>query len=176
MTRRRIPILLAFLFLLPTRLRAEVIHGVQLIRATEVAEYGALWDEALDLSTQSVVSAHSELWDLAFGIDIRWNNGLNCRACNGAEVDGSLESITVAPEHLSSFGSRRIDTFTLDQCYVIKTSDGLYAKFRVMGFDMDGYCCSITVDYYVQMDGSPSFAPALPVEPATWGRVKALYR
>jgi hypothetical protein len=58
-----------------------------------------------------------------------------------------------------------------DEVYVILTREGHYAKIKII--DRVGH---LIFQYTSQDDGSPSFVPPTATQPATWGKIKSLYR
>jgi hypothetical protein len=60
----------------------------------------------------------------------------------------------------------------LNGVYVVRTIDGLYAKFQMLRWDPAG---AADFEYYVQMDGSTNLDSTIPVCSTTWGRLKTLY-
>jgi hypothetical protein len=168
-TRPLVLLVLSFVFLPSQAVRSEVIHGSQGIYATYMAYYPYGSDEAFDFVTRTIVSWSSTSADLSCAGNAMGDEmTLNSKNCIGTVVDTPLEQLAEAPEGLVPFGA----TAQLNRTYVVKTGDNIYAKFAVRSMDWAG----ILIEYYVQMDGSPSFGPALAVEHSTWGRVKALYR
>lgn len=160
----------SFICVLPQAVRSEVIHGFQGLYATYMAYYPYGSDEAFDFVSRTVVS-----WRSSAEADLSCSGNamgdlmtLNSKNCIGTVVDTPLEQLSEAPESLVPFGA----TAELNRTYVVKTGDGVYAKFAVRSMDWAG----ILIEYYVQTDGSPSFGPLLPVKAVTWGGVKALYR
>jgi hypothetical protein len=132
-------------------------------------QWGLINDESFDFSTQTVASVTDG--DLAWEMDMRGLVALHFRDCYGTIVQTPLADLDLAPPLPNRIGSGLDRTGT----YVIRTSDGLYAKLRILGYVLDGVLF-LTIEYYVQTDGSPSFEPLLPVKTTTWGSVKALYR
>jgi hypothetical protein len=96
------------------------------------------------------------------------------RDCYVTIAPGTLEDLSVAPEKLQGpYGGYGFDVGP--GVYVIKTSDGLYVKFDNLSYILNN-TYYVTLEYYVQTDGTPNFGPSVAVQPTTWGRVKALYR
>jgi hypothetical protein len=165
-------IILALLLLNPLRIRADVIHGVQLLNSTYIEPFGEIFDDAFDLMTQTIVSVYSDNWDISWSQDMRGGLAfLSLRDCYGVVLKMPLEDLQVSPPLPDPLVGERVFDGN-SNIYVVRTSDGLYAKFRILGLSVT----TMTMEYYVQTDGSPSFGPSLPVQGSTWGRVKALYR
>ena len=144
--------------------RAELIHGT--------ATFGFF--QAIDFSTQSIVSCNTPTSDACVSENVIFLtiDLIGYNDCTIAFVpDSTLEAITTAP--MTGYHP----TENLDQvnkAYVARTGDGFYAKFAPRSIDNANLI--VTIEYYVQMDGSPSFGPSLPTASTTWGRIKALYR
>jgi hypothetical protein len=175
--RRRLGffLLLASAGFSPLSSRGDVIHGFQTLSPTYVQDQGSIFGEyGLDFATQTVVPLSSGSADIYFFEYYR--NGQEWVATkngHGGDVETPLVDLTTAPEVLS-WGELESPA-PLDRTFVVKSGDGLYAKFAVRTVDSEG-CCSVSIEYYIQTDGTPYFGPALAVEASTWGRVKALYR
>jgi hypothetical protein len=155
--------------------RCEVIHGIAGLNTAiiDFYPYGLINDESFDFSTQTVVP--TDTGDLFWKMDEKGDPWLVLRQCYATRVPGPLGSLQVAPSPIGGplLGELRYDNGP--GIYVIQTSDGLYVKFRCLGYIFDNIYF-LKVEYYVQTDGSPSFGPVVAVEPTTWGKVKALYR
>ena len=176
--------LLLFLFVallstVPRPARSEIVHGF-LKALGGIGGEGPFYViplEAFDFSTQTVVHFDSTGADLCFFEPVNKAGIWYFRPLAAGLIrvyPTSLEALLLAPEGVYSPHSRKIE---LNGIYVILTGDGLYAKFRVheWGNGFLAGCCSVTIEYYVQLDGSRNLDPLVPVEPTTWGRVKALY-
>jgi hypothetical protein len=84
--------------------------------------------------------------------------------------DSTLDGVTEAPADTMLY-SNRLD-IVLDGTYIVRTIDGLYAKFQMLTWDPYGLA---DFEYYVQMDGSRNLDSSVPTRRTTWGRLKALY-
>jgi len=91
-----------------------------------------------------------------------WNGSLILTA------DSTLEQITTAPVEDAAYGQEAVPI--LGQAYIVKTSDGFYAKFAVRE-----YYSAAVIEYYVQLNGTNVFVDPVAIEPTTWGRIKAVY-
>jgi hypothetical protein len=146
---------------------SEVVHGFAGMNPAYDENLGGLInDEAFDFSTQTVAPVNDG--DLAWEMDMRGLVRLHFRDCYGTIVQTPLEDLDLAPPLPNRIGSG-----LGNGTYVIRTSDGLYAKLTI---NVPVGVLFLTIEYYVQTDGSPSFKPLLPVRATTWGGVKALYR
>lgn len=153
----------------------------ELIQRTEslLARWeGGLWfcKDSIDFSSQSIVACSNAAADFAFHEHEDPGAGYFVYLPNGAsilQVDTPFEDITLAP--LGEFHIPPGEILLPGNTYVLKTSDGLYAKLVVRAVDTP-YCCGLTAEYVVQTDGTRALAPGVATEPTTWGRVKALYR
>lgn len=160
--------------------RGAVVHGFKEIQPNYLSSLpGLVSTDAFDFSAQAIVDHLSTNADLSYQEMQNHPGDWDFFDFSGIVTvpNTTLEQIQQAP----------VDGYVFDndarigRSYVAKTTDGLYAKFRITEFN-DGLggddkgCCSIVIEYYVQMDGTPTFGPALPVDQTTWGRVKALYR
>ncbi len=88
-----------------------------------------------------------------------------------AVPDSTLDQVTVAPEDSSVYSMDAVPV--LGRTYIVKTSDGFYAKFALREFTPD---IVVRIEYYVQMDGTNNLdTTTVPVEQVTWGRIKSLY-
>jgi len=153
-------------------IRAEVIHGFHALESTYDAYYGNWSNDSFDFLTQAIVPFTSESADVYYGEEAHGGTYyMMGKNCTGGAVEGKLEDLTVAPELVGAF---TLDAFWIDRTFVVRTGDNIYAKFAVRSIDSSGDI--ITIEYYVQTDGSPNFGPLVAVQSTTWGRVKALYR
>ena len=85
-------------------------------------------------------------------------------------IDGvSLSDVAQAPTDNQQYICDAIPS--VDDVYVIHTSDGYYAKFVLSeNWHVDGI-----IEYWVQMDGSGNLDHTVPVEKSSWGKIKALF-
>jgi hypothetical protein len=164
-----------FVFVLNTSAaRCEVIHGFQTLQPTWINVWPVPlpWDGGFDFSTQTVLPHTADESDISYGEEIRGDGWIFHALGYGiVAVEVNLEDLQSAPAIPQDYTIG----VTLGQTYVMRTDDNLYVKFAVREWD-EGGCCSLVIEYYVQMDGSPNFGPLLPVRSSTWGQVKALYR
>jgi hypothetical protein len=130
-----------------------------------------------DFSTETQDPLYNPYKDISWCIIV--DPPLGDRFClwNGAGLlavpDTTVENITYAPPDISSY---EFDVApTLGQSYVMKTGDGIFLKFSVRQFVP---YVTLVIEYYVQKDGTNNLRDDIivPVRPATWGRIKALYR
>ena len=174
----------ALLSIVPRAARAEIVHGFLTARPDYPAsDIGALPGESFDFDTQTIVRWDSAGADLTiFQQDIftprPWFFGAQGAARITRRLAVSLEDLLVAPE--SGYHGAVVIELGV---YVIKTNGGdhgesVFAKFRVhrIAAPWLGHCCFVTIEYYVQLNGSRNLNPLVPVEETTWGRVKALYQ
>ena len=176
------PLLFLFVALLSTVPRpasSELVHGflkaypdIEALGSTLYVTCG----EAFDFSSQTIVRHDSPGADLCFFAWVQYPSpwifkplavGLRL------ETDTSLEDLLVAP--VSGYSNTRYWDIRVGDVYTVSTDDGFYAKFRVHSGGPP-ICCSITIEYYVQMDGSRNLDQQVPAHSTTWGRVKALYQ
>ncbi|MCH7548850.1 MAG: hypothetical protein IH969_04820 [Candidatus Krumholzibacteriota bacterium] len=150
--------------------RSELVHGFFKLG------YSTIYDvciNAFDFSTQTRVGPSSDKADLCYEQSVNTNYQV-WWPLHGTTITASLsplEGISVAPEGPYLYFD---ESLLLGRTYVLLTGDGLYAKLAVRGINFEGF--NVTFEYYVQMDGTRNLDTVLPVEPTTWGQVKALYR
>jgi hypothetical protein len=180
MAKRIFVILSLSVALFPPAVRAEIIHGFQVLQPTWVQDHGSIFGEyGFDFSTQTIVPLNSGSADVyCFEYYRNGSEWVASKDGNGVVVIDSLENVKLAPKVLSTgefegqveFQGQVYDPYT----FVFRTNDGLYAKFAVRS--VSTVCCGISIEYYLQTDGTRSFDPEVAVEASTWGRVKALFR
>jgi len=154
--------------------RAEIIHGIVALHPTYVMGWPdpMVWHDGFDFETQSVVVYTTDSSDLSWS-EVVPDAEATLFPHNAAGiqvVNVPLDELDAAPVIPADYFAERLVSPTA--VYVMRTGQGHYVKFA-QHFPDKG---DLTIEYYVQMDGSPNFGPALPVQPTTWGRVKALYR
>ena len=82
--------------------------------------------------------------------------------------DTTLEGVEWAPEDSTAYACEQwVSESTV---YVIRTVDGVYAKFVFTDFRTNQY----QIEYVVQTDGSRRLG-GVPVDESTWGEIKAKY-
>jgi len=146
---------------------AEIIGGVADI-------YG--WD--FDFSAQKRVS-QSDSADVGLGYDGCWFPF----ACFGQPVapnliviqGKTLGDVCGPPENpvWDCVGGSYENCPWGDVVYIIHTEDGYWVKFAFLEGPASPECCR-QIRYFFQSDGSPNLCP-VPIEPSTWGDIKALY-
>ena len=174
-------VFLALLSTAPRPARSELVHGFLKARP-DVEWAGGIFfmvcGEAFDFSAQTIVRHDSAGADLCFfspvNFSIRWKF-LALAAGLQRVHPTSLEALLLAPE--GGYGGGLLQIIP-NGVYVVLTDDGFYAKFRVheFGNGLLAGCCSITIEYYVQTDGTRNLDSSVLVHTSTWGRVKALYQ
>lgn len=157
-------VILLGLFLLlgwTTHSRAELAHGTVDLREggldfseLQLVEFGS---PAADLGLIYVVDP-----PLGYRFWTGWNGSFIMTA------DSTLEEITAAPEDDALYDQDAVPV--VGQAYIVKASDGFYAKFALREFSRD-----VLIEYYVQLDGTNVLIDAVPLQQTTWGRIKALY-
>ncbi|HXV13114.1 MAG TPA: hypothetical protein VEC56_02815 [Candidatus Krumholzibacteria bacterium] len=166
-------VFLAVALLVAVPSRAEVLHGTATLEFW--SSCGLYWGgNAIDFESQSTVGYYVLEADLSLSEPVNYCGRLNLWFSNGghgAQVGGSLEELTTAPEPL---GQWVMIMPPVDEACVLKTVGGLYVKFAVRALRMGAR--EVDIEYYVQTDGTPEFGPVLPVTATTWGQIKALYR
>ncbi len=173
--------LLLFLFLAllstaPHAARAEIVHGFLTARPDYFPGCCIGCGEAFDFSAQTIVRHDAAGADLCFfepanNIDFWEFLSLGGSGIQRAARGESLGGLMLAPEG----GYKARKNIVLEGVYVILTGDGLYAKLGVHETSMT-ICCHLTIEFYVQLDGTRNLDQRVPVEQSTWGRVKALYQ
>jgi len=84
-------------------------------------------------------------------------------------ADSTYEKLDTAPIDPDVY--HESEAAFLGDVLVVRTREGHYAKLRIIT-----PTAFFRFEYTYQDDGSPSFVPIVPVRPATWGRIKSLYR
>ena len=147
--------------------RAALVHGDVNIAV-----------DGFDFSEQRLVPSggNSEEMDLMYAVVVSpplgpmFYTGINYSYIL-AVPDSTLDQVTVAPEDSSVYSMDAVPV--LGRTYIVKTSDGFYAKFALREFTPD---IVVRIEYYVQMDGTNNLdTTTVPVEQVTWGQIKALY-
>jgi hypothetical protein len=146
---------------------AELISGV-------VDIYGRDFDFS---AQKSVVSSDSA--DVGLGYDGCWYP----IACFGPPVGANLiviqgktlGEVCAPPENpvWQCLGGNHDDCPWGDIVYIVHTKDGYWVKFAFVEGSGSPACCR-NIRYFFQTDGSFNLCP-VPVEPSTWGEIKALY-
>jgi hypothetical protein len=179
LSRQLVGFCLAVAILIPSRyVRAEVIHGTVALHPTYVMGWPdpMVWHDGFYFETQTIVVYTTDASDLSWA-EVTPDG----EATFFPHSDGGIQLAGPAGSHLAEldtapaipanyFESRRLDPGSV---YVMRTGAGHYVKFALHVPDEGA---DTTIEYYVQMDGSQSFGPALAVQPTTWGGVEALYR
>jgi hypothetical protein len=174
-SRKLVGFCLAVAILIPTRpVRAEVIHGTVSLHPTYVMGWPdpMYWHDGFDFETQTVVVYTTESSDLSWGETTPDGEALFFphNADGIVHVPTPLTQLETAPTIAAGFSSAQNVNPTA--VYVMRTGSGHYVKFAQHFPDES----DLTIEYYVQMDGSRNFGPTVAVQPTTWGKVKALYR
>ena len=89
-----------------------------------------------------------------------------------AAADVPFSDLLVAPTDPSLYSPSLQIVIPDFRTWVVRTREGHYAKFRFL----DGFVLDARFEYVYQDDGTPSFMDPLPVEDATWGRIKAVWQ
>ena len=85
-------------------------------------------------------------------------------------IDSTYDELTSAPPDNGQYGESTVAS--LGVVYIVRTSEGNYAKLQILAFAGGG----ITLKYTYQDDGSRVLARPLATGLTTWGKIKSLYR
>lgn len=147
---------------------SAVVHGTADLYPWFMPGCACGWDQAIDFSTQTIVSKNSTSANLAFEFTPQHGTPVwsVLHATTFYYLTATIESLLSVPES-GDFHSHIEPTGT----FVMKTDENLWVKLTVRGSAGD----DVQIEYYLQQDGSRYFGP-VPTKPSTWGSVKALYR